>query len=735
MGEVYRARDSRLEREVALKVLPTDFSGQAERNARFLREMKVLAALSHPNLLAIFDTGVQAGQSYAITELLEGETLRARLKRGALPWREATELASGLADGLATAHERGIVHRDIKPDNIFLTRQGGVKLLDFGLARMDRGGSSDAATVALSDAEGRTQPGILLGTPGYLSPEQARGEEAGAPSDLFAWGCVLHEMISGRRAFAGGSLAEALAAVLHDNPKLLAVPGSGIPAELDQLLSACLQKNPALRPTSARDLVRRCRVVLGSGTVAGVNSDAVVDSIAVLAFANPGNDADADYLCEGIAENIMNRLSGLRQLRVTPRSVAFRFKPGEREPLEIGRELGVRAVLSGRLQQRAGTLILGVELADVATGTQLWGQRFRRPMTDIFELEEELAAAITETLRVQLSGAEQDRMEKRPTQDAEAYQLYLRGRHHWIRRSMPGMQLGVQCFQQAIEKDPGFALAYAGLADCYSILGAFSAMPARLALLRGRAAAAAAQALDLNCAEAHTSMGLSLFLGMDLAGAEAAFRRGLELNPAAWATRYWLGYLLGYVGHFPEAEEQYRAAEGLDPLNPLVMVGGAMIARCARRTEMSLERLQRGLASNPDHPVLLEVLALNLADAGRSVEAVAAANHLLQVAGDSGFHRCIAAAALARAGETERASALLEEVRRGPDAQQISLRVIAVAELGLGRRAAALDSLEGDARAGQGAVFCPYDPGFDELRDEPRFQAVMRHWLGQEKID
>lgn len=474
MGEVYRAQDSRLERDVAVKVLPEHLLKNPQALARFVRETKAVAALSHPNLLAIFDTGAENGISYAVTELLQGESLRASLMRGPMPWRKAVEIGAALAEGLAAAHSKGITHRDLKPENIFLTLDGRVKVLDFGLARVESPRTVDGA-------ETQTEAGTLLGTPGYMSPEQVRGASAGPASDIFSLGCVLYEMVSGRRAFPGQTAAETMSSILRDTPGELAASGAQVPPELDRLILCCLEKNSEARFQSAHDLAFHFKAILIAPGGAP-QSPRAIDSIAVLPFTNASNDPDTEYLCDGITESILNSLAQIAQLRVTPRSTAFRYRASDVDPQMVGRELNVRVVLTGRVIQRGDSLVVSAELMDVAAGSQLWGERYHRKLSDIFALEAEIASKISESLRMKLSGQEKSRLSKRFTEDPEAYQLYLRGRHQWTRRTPDHVKKGAEYFQKAIEKDPSYAIAYSGLADCYSILGVYSILPSKEAL-------------------------------------------------------------------------------------------------------------------------------------------------------------------------------------------------------------------------------------------------------------
>ncbi len=721
MGEVYRARDSRLERDVAVKVLPEHLSQNPQALARFVRETKAVAALSHPNLLAIFDTGTENGISYAVTELLEGESLRARLMQGPTPWRKAVEIGAALAEGIAAAHSKGITHRDLKPENIFLTLDGRVKVLDFGLARVE------AARTGV-DADTQTEAGTLMGTPGYMSPEQVRGASAGPASDIFSLGCVLYEMVSGRRAFPGQTAAETMSSILRDTPGELAASGAQVPPEFDRLIFCCLEKNSGERFQSAHDLAFHFKAILNVPSGA-TQSPRAIDSIAVLPFTNASNDPDTEYLCDGITESIMNTLAQIAQLRVTPRSTAFRYKAREVDPQMAGRELNVRVVLTGRVIQRADNLVVSAELVDVAAGSQLWGERYHRKLSDIFALEEEIARKISESLRMKLSGQEKIRLSKRFTEDPEAYQLYLRGRHHWTRRTPDHVKKGAEYFQKAIEKDPSYAIAYSGLADCYSILGVYSILPSKEALAKAKAAAVAAVAFDDELAEGHTSLGfIRAYLDWDWSGGEREFQRALELNPGYWVTPYWYGLMLTSMGRFEEAEQQIRRAMELEPLSSVVMHGAAMNSLTSRRYAEAVERSLKGLENDPHYFLLRFWLGLAYLLEARYPEAIRELQTALDLGG-RGVSWGVGSLghAYAVAGDKAEARRILEELLDRAKRETIDFLSVAVIYAGLGDIEDALISLEKgcDAR-GMSGVLVKVDPRFDPLRSEPRFQQILR---------
>ncbi len=466
MGEVYRARDGRLGRDVAVKVLPEAVAGDPESLARFERETRAVASLSHPNILAIHDVGREGGVSFAVLELLEGETLRRRLAAsGPLTWRAALEIAAPVAEGLAAAHDRGIVHRDLKPENIFLTADGRVKILDFGLARRAVGAPAPDETGSPT-ADGLTAPGVVLGTLGYLSPEQARGQDVDGRSDVFAFGSVLYEMLTGRRAFGAASASESLVAILRDEPRDPAELGIAVPTGLAGVLRRCLRKNPPERFQSASDLAFSLRAAVPEPGSASGEAAKVPVSVAVLPFRNVSPDPENEYFSDGITEELINALAQVPGLRVAARTSSFLFKERREDIRAIAERLGVSTVLEGSVRKAGDRVRISAQLINAADGYHLWSESHDQNMSDVFAVQEEIARAIVRQLRVKL-GLGGETIVKRHTSDPEAYNLYLKGRYFWNRREAESSRKALGYFQEAIARDPKYALAYAGLADSY----------------------------------------------------------------------------------------------------------------------------------------------------------------------------------------------------------------------------------------------------------------------------
>ena len=609
MGEVYRALDPRLKREVAIKVL---LEGIADRKQlrRFEQEARAAGALNHPSVLAVYDVGTHDGAPYVVSELLEGHTLKVRLEAGALPVRKAVDHALQIAHGLAAAHEKGIVHRDLKPDNVFITEDGRVKILDFGLAKLTR----PAALIQEDQrtATRATESGVVLGTVGYMSPEQVRGDEVDARSDIFSFGAVLFEMLSGVRAFRRDSAVETMNAILKEDPPELSGTGRGISPGLARIVRRCLEKRAGDRFHSAHDLAlaleavlsgvsgpsdgdRRSRVaravsltkrhqkalvatlaamvLVAVGVYRGlVRSPApdpvgAIDSVAVLPFENVGGDPDREYLSDGVAETLINELSRLPNLRVIARSTSFRFRGSNVDPRQVGRDLKVGAVLTGRVSQRGDTLVIGAELGDVAQGTQLWGERYSTKMGDIFTVQEDIARDISRGLRLKLAPRDETRLTTHRTRNPEAYRLYLLSRHELNKfPNAEGLKRALEYAQQATEKDLAYSGAYAALATAYTRLGGASVLPSREAYSKAKTAATKALEIDETLSEAHAALAAAvLYLDRDWAGAERGFKRAIELNPNSAAARRAYGFYLLQVGSSQEGLEHIEASRGARP--------------------------------------------------------------------------------------------------------------------------------------------------------------------------
>ncbi len=750
MGEVYRASDPRLDRDVAIKVLPEHLAGDPQALARFEREAKVLAALSHPNILAVFDVGLEQGVHYLVTELLEGQTLRVRLDGGPLSWREGVEIAAAVADGLAAAVAKGITHRDLKPENIFLTSDGRVKILDFGLARYRPKPLTPEETVAATE----TQAGTVMGTVGYMSPEQVRGEPAEAPSDIFSCGCVLHEMVTGERAFARSSPMETLAAILRDPVP----PATGVPVELQRVITHCLEKNPALRFQSARDLAFALRAVTAAAesqpvpvvpggprrlpavwiaaafavlvAAAGVfwmtQQDSPIDSLAVLPLVNAG-DPGAEYLSDGISESLITSLSRLPRLKVKSRDAVSRYKGQNKDAQAVGREQGVRAVLKGRLLQRGDVFTVNVELVDARDNTLLWQDQYERRMGDLLAVQQEISRQISAALRLKLTSDEQRNLVKRQTESTEAYQFYLKGRYWWDRRTEEALKKSVEFFDQAIEQDPSYARAWAGLADSYNMLGGYGVLPPRDAFPRAKAAAMKALELDQALPEAHASLGrVKTQYEWDWAGAERDYRRAVELNPNYGVAHQWYAIHLGAVGRFKEAIAEIERAREAEPLSLVINGSVGWFHYIDHQYERAIEESQRAIAKDPNFAWGHNVLGSVYIRMGRYNEAIDHLQRGLALSKRGIIEMTLVAHAFGVSGQREEAQKLIDELKGMSQRRFVPPEYIAMIYAGLGDKDQAFEWLEkAYAQRSMHPFFLP-DPRYDPLRADVRFRDLMR---------
>lgn len=566
MGEVYRAKDTRLKRDVAVKVLPESTADNIDALARFQREAEAIAALSHPNILAIYDVGREDELSYLVTELLEGETIRSRLEHSSITWRKAVEIGVAIADGLAAAHAKGIIHRDLKPANIILTEDGLVKILDFGLARVASTASATDRTVTLD-----TKPGTVLGTPRYMSPEQVRGQPTDVRSDIFSFGCVLYEMLTGNPAFEGDTLADVATAILTHDPTTITELISEVTPELARTVARCVEKNPRRRFQSSDDLAFTLRNIL-TDSVQSPMIDPASDSpslgenpsIAVLPFANMSADPENEYFSDGISEEIINALCKLDNLRVVARTSSFAFKGKSLDVRELGERLNAGYVLEGSVRKAGNSLRITAQLVKTMDGYHVWSQTFDRQIEEIFRIQTEIAQAITRTLRIVLGDREKAALSKVQTQDLKAYDYYLRGRQYLRQRRRKVLATAKQMFAEAIAIDPEYALAYAGVADSCSFLYCFyDANETHLS--EAETASRQAVELDPKLAEAHASRGLVLTARHAYVEAEVEFKTALELDPSLYDAASFRAQALMSNGKLTEAIHWLEYARAIDP--------------------------------------------------------------------------------------------------------------------------------------------------------------------------
>jgi len=730
MGEVYRARDTKLGRDVALKVLPEELASDPERLRRFEHEARSASSLNHPNIITIYDIGAEGSTHYIAMELVDGKTLRELLASGALETEKLLPLAIQAAKGLAKAHAAGIVHRDLKPDNLMVTEEGFLKILDFGLAKSlapSGGASSEMMTVA---KEGTT-PGMILGTIGYMSPEQARSEDLDSRSDQFSFGSILYEMLTKRKPFQKATAFQTLTAIVEAQPNPIARVNPGAPLRLVQIVERCLAKNPEDRYSSTSDLARELEGIRTTDVVGDVTTGErrqTIDSLAVLPFTNLTDDPNAEYLSDGITESIINSLSQLPGLRVIARFTVFRYKGREVDPSQVGRELQVRAVLMGRVLQMGNRLVIRTELVDAAEGSQLWGEQYNRQPSDIFLVQEEIAGEITEKLRLALTGEQKKQVFKRYTDNTEAYQLYLRGRYAWNKRTAASLKKGVELFKQAIETDPTYALAYAGLADSYTLLERYSVSRPHDVMPQAKAAAKKALEIDDALAEAHAAMGMvSMYYDWNWDAADREFKRAIELNPGYASAHHRHAWHLAKMGRHAEAEGSIRQAQELDPLSLIINANVGTLFYFARQYDRAAEQLKKTLDLDPDFAVAHQWLGRTYEQLAQHQEAIAEHRRAADALGED--PECIASLgrAYALAGQSKEALEALERLEELSQKRFVSPYWPAIVYVGMGKNDDAMESLEkAFEERFDWLNSLNVEPMFDTLRSYPRFSDLMR---------
>ena len=628
MGEVYLAEDTRLGRRVALKLLPASFQYDPERRERFLREARAASMLRSPNVAAIYDIGESGGVRFIVMEYVEGELLSTQLEAGPLDIYQAIDIATQVGEALDEAHALGIVHRDIKSSNVIVTPRGLVKVLDFGLAKMGRAATPTDDGTARRGLE--TTPGVILGTVAYMSPEQARGLEVDNRSDLFSLGVLLYETLTGKPPFAGETTGDLLVAILSREPEPLAL--AACPTAMQWIVSKALRKDKALRYQTARDFIvdlknlaqgLSTRVLsppagkekAGGQTVqtAAHDSDARdsgarrrarkrIDSIAVLPLVNASADADIEYLSDGITESLINALAHVPRLRVMARSTVFRYKGREVDARRVGLELNVRAVLIGRMHRARDHVSVGVELVDVTDGALLWGEQYTNAPADLPALQDRISSDIGEKLKLKLNSGEKRRLARRHTRNAEAYELYLKGRYHWSKLTAEGLHEAAVCYEQALGKDPDFALAYAGLGAVYGVQSYLNPDPAcsQGAVLQAKTVARRALELDEQLADAHLVLANIAHLHeWDWPLARREFRLALALNPNLAEAHMGYSLFLADQGLFEQAAVEMELARQLDPLSLPVNTSSGLLYFYMGRYHEAVHQISKALQLDP----------------------------------------------------------------------------------------------------------------------------------------
>jgi serine/threonine protein kinase/tetratricopeptide (TPR) repeat protein len=753
MGVVYRAQDTKLDRIVALKFLPQHLDASDEEKARFIQEAKAASALNHPNVCTIYDIKEFEGKTFIVMEFIEGRTLREAKKD--LTVAQALNVAIQVAEGLGAAHEKGIVHRDIKADNIMIRADGRAQIMDFGLAK-------------LPGVSFLTKAGSTIGTTAYMSPEQAQGGQTDQRTDIFSFGVLLYELLAHQLPFRGAHEAAVIYELINVDPSLPSAVNPEVRPALDRIVMKCLEKDQRRRYQSVRDLVADLRspggdfppaqsrqtadtprrltrgsISITRAAYAGVavlvtaafafllfgESGEALDSLAVLPFENGGNDESMEYLSDGITESLIHSLSQLPQLKVMSRSSVFRFKGNMPDPQLVGKDLGVRAVLTGRILQRGDALLISAELTDVADNSNLWGEQYNRKAADILAVQEEIAREITQNLRLRLADKDAQRLAMRPTVSTEAFQLYLKGRYHWNKRSVDGIRRSIEYFRRAVDEDPNFALAYSGMADAYGVSGWFEYGVVSPLETYPKALEAARRALEIDPerGESHASLAFAkLVYTFDRTSVDEGFRRSIALNPSYATAHQWYAEYITSEGDVDRGVEVMKHALTLDPLSLIITRDVGWMLYFARRYDEANEYFLRALELDPHFMRAHLILGQSYLQQGL-FEKAEREFETAELSSQGSVGTIMLGYCHARAGNVRRGRRILDSLLTLSSTTYVPPGGIAFLYDALGNRDKAFEWLHKAADEHSGIfMFMKVDPLFDGLRNDPRYADLLR---------
>ena len=738
MGDVYLAEDTKLRRPVALKILPTEYSSDSQRKRRFLQEAHAASILTHPHICVIYEAGeTDDGVLYIAMEYVEGTTLASRINGHPMAAAEIAGFGTQIADAIDEAHAKGIVHRDLKPANIMITSRGHVKVLDFGLAKVreeEEAGGDDVSTGV------RSTPGMLVGTLPYMSPEQALGHPVDHRTDIFSLGVVLYEMATGRLPFGGSTASERITNIARTDPPAL---DRSVPAGLERVIRKCLEKDPDHRFQNAHDIdfsrpaaprSAVLKTVVAVTIVAALIAIGVIwflsrtprneiESLAVLPFTNATNNPDLEYLSDGIADTLINNLSRLPKLRVMARSTTFRYRGQNSDPQKIGRDLHVNALLTGEVRPHGNALDVSAELVRADDGSQIWGEHYDAPMTDALSLQNRITSDVTRVIRGRLSG-QQEVISKHGTDDNAAYELYLKGRYAWNKQTRESLETAKRRFQEAIDHDPHYALAYVGLADTYLafITTEYTAEPE--ALPKAKAAATRALEIDDSVAEAYASLAMTQFNYWQWSDAEKNFRRSLELNPNYATAHDWYSQYLVTRGRMADALEQIRRAQQLDPLSSLIGADAGAVEAMNGNITTAIQGLEQVVKLDPGLPLAHQWLGFAYSLAGRQNDYVAEMEKAM-ASQPSDLANANLAFALHKAGRSAAAEAQKVIVRRNePGIEPMS---VAGAYMAIDDKDHAIEWLaKGVDRHTGTMTYITWPPWFDDIQHDPRYEHLLQ---------
>ncbi|MBA4123792.1 MAG: protein kinase [Acidobacteria bacterium] len=789
MGEVYLADDINLNRQVALKILPPEFAADKNRMSRFVREAKSASALNHPNIITIYEIGKSEGTHFIATEFIDGKTLKEYAKRDSLNFKSALEIAIQIASALDEAHSAGIVHRDIKPDNVMIRSNGLVKILDFGIAKLSSSNNPQSLDAEAATAiKSGTTPGMIIGTANYMSPEQAKGKEVDARTDIFSFGVVLYEMMAGNLPFEGETAMEMIGAILKDEPKPL--DKTEVPSEIEKIIGKCLRKDRDERYQTIKDVLIDLKDVrqdlefqnksertispekeepktqilqattadeiqqtTTNETISGkpksnqllavglaillvsaigffgyryFTASKQIESIAVMPFVNESGNQDVEYLSDGMTETLIGSLSQVPNLRVKARSSVFRYKGKDTNAQTIGMELNVQAILYGRVVQRGDQLTLNLELIDAPTENVIWSESYNRRQTDLVSLQSEIARDVSGKLKIKLSGVDEAKVARTSTIDPDAYQAYLKGRYYWNRRTAENLKKAIEQFKSATDRDPNYALAYAGLADCYAVLNQYATTPASETIPQAKNYAERAIAIDDQLAEPHASLGQVNVLLWQWTEAEREYKRAIELNPNYATAYHWYSILLRDLGRFDESAVMIKRAHELDPLSSIISINLSQVYQIQNNQNASIENTLKVIELDPNYSGAYNNLAMSYLKLGRNSEAIANFEKAVELSNRADVVLRNLGYGYGVAGKRTEALAIAKELEEKYAKKKSMGQFTAAVYAGLGDKDKVFEWLEKDFQNKEDLAAIRWSSQFESLRDDPRLKDLLK---------
>ncbi len=729
MGRVYKAIDTKIRERVALKLIKPEIAKDKKTIERFSNELKFARKIRHKNVCQMFDLGEEKGKQFITMEFVPGEDLKSSIRRfGKLPIGKSISIAKQICEGLAEAHRLGIIHRDLKPQNVMVDEDGNARIMDFGIARS-------------LEAKGVTGAGIMIGTPEYMSPEQIEGKDVDHRSDIYSLGIILYEMVTGQVPFEGDTPLAIGVKHKNETPKDPKDLNTQIPLELALMILRCLEKDEELRFQDAReilleltniekDLATSERIIVeGIPETKKVDEMEWKNSIAVLPFADLSPQKDEEYFCDGIAEELINALTHIKELRVVARSSAFAFKGEKYDVREIGKKLTVETVLEGSVRKAGNRIRVTAKLINVADGYHLWSERYDRKLEDVFAIQDEVTLAIVDNMKLKLLGEEKERLTKRHTEDLESYNLYLKGRYYSNKRTENDLKIGLDYFNKSIEKDHTYALPYAGLADCYIIMGWYTYLSPKEAFPKAKAAAEKAIKMDKSLVEAHTSLAyLKELFEWNWQEAEKGFKRALELNPNYATAHQWYAVYLGAMGRHDESISEVNRAQELDPLSLVNSATKGNMLYLARKYDQSIYELKKTLEMDQNYMIAHFFLVSPYLQKRMYKEAIAEVQRAMKLSiKDDPLLLELLGICYSFSGRRNEAKKVLDKLAQIEKKRYVSSFFRSLIHLGLRQKNQAIEWLnEAYKERDHWLEFLNVDPRFDSMRDDPKFKNILK---------